>query len=74
MVIPVAGLGCIDTPAVQLEKIVEILVLVFESKYPPAWYFRKSRWMRTVVGIFTNHEELDSDLRKEFEVPVGKEL
>lgn len=68
-VIPIVVLGCIDTQAILLGKIVEILILIFESKFPHALCFQ-DRWTWAMVRVFTNHEGLDSDLREQFEVPA----
>lgn len=62
-------LGCIDTQAILLGKIVETLIFIFESKFLHALCFQ-DRWMWAMVRVFTNHEDLDNDLREQFEVPA----
>lgn len=51
-VIPVVVLGCVDTQAILLGKIVEILILIFESKFLHALCFQ-DRWTWAMVRVFT---------------------
>lgn len=68
-IIPVVVLGCVDTQAILLGKIVAILILIFESKFLHELCFQ-DRWTWAMVRVFANHEGLDNDLREQFEVPA----